>query len=72
MTRGGMSKADVVRVGQHLRRVLGSSRVWLDQPTTRGQTVQLRVGETPIGTCDLDEDGDFVVTLPVFRDELPP
>ena len=69
--RPAMAAPDVARVGAHLRQLLACPGLHLAAPG-RGQTVQLRVGHEMVGTVDPDEDGDWVVTIPVLRDELMP
>ena len=65
-----ISARDLVRVTAHLRVLLASPALQLAVPS-KGQTVQVRVGGETVGTVDRDEDGDFIASIPILRDELP-
>ena len=70
--RQSLTQAETGRVAMALRRILQSQVVYLDHPPVRGQAVQVRVAGTTIGTVDRNEDGDFVVTIPVMKDDVAP
>ena len=51
-----IAPADLARLQTHLRSTLGCARVWLDPPSAKGGTVQLRIGAEVVGTIDQVED----------------
>ena len=66
-----ITKRDVQRIGAYLRTTLKSPGLTLEVPSHRGASVQLNIGGETIGTVDRDDEGDFVVTIPVLADDLP-
>lgn len=68
--RSLMSPHDANRLTSLLRARLGAPRLQVFVPSG-GQTPQLhdRNGEI-VGTADLDDDGDYVITISILRDEL--
>ncbi len=69
-----MTPTDLARLEAYLRTTLGSDRLRLEAPKTRGASVELRVGEEFLGTVHKDdEDGEisFSVHLTVLDEDLP-
>ena len=68
-----ITETDRARVQTRLRRMLHSPGITLEPPTTRGGSVQVRVGEDVLGTVDqVDEEGErsWAVTLIVLEEDL--
>ncbi|MDE2005024.1 MAG: DUF3126 family protein [Rhodospirillales bacterium] len=69
-----MTPTDITRLEAYLRATLGSSRISIAQPKTRGASVELRADGEFIGTVHRDdEDGEvsFSITITVLEEDLP-
>ena len=66
-----ITKRDIQRIGAYLRTTLQSPGLNLEVPPHRGASVQVNIGGETIGTVDQDDEGDFVITIPVLAEDLP-
>ncbi|MGH7042343.1 MAG: DUF3126 family protein [Acetobacteraceae bacterium] len=69
-----MTPSDITRLEAYLRTTLGSDRIRIEVPKTRGASVELRVGEEFLGTVHRDvEDGEvsFSVQIVILEEDLP-
>jgi hypothetical protein len=48
--------SDIARVEAYLRTTLGSNRIRIEVPKTRGASVEVRAGDEFLGTLHRDED----------------
>ncbi len=71
MPNSTITKRDIQRIGAYLRTTLQSPGLNLEVPSHRGASVQVNIGGETIGTVDRDEEGDFVITIPVLAEDLP-
>jgi hypothetical protein len=51
-----MKPSDIARVEAYLRTTLGSNRIRIEVPKTRGASVEVRAGDEFLGTLHRDED----------------
>jgi hypothetical protein len=51
-----MKPSDIARVEAYLRTTLGSNRIRIEVPKTRGASVEVRAGEEFLGTLHRDDD----------------
>ncbi len=69
-----MKDTDIARVQAYLRATLGNTRIFIDPPTRKGATVEVRIGDEFVGTLDRDdEDGEvsFTFTMSILDEDLP-
>ncbi len=69
-----MKATDIARVEAYLRTVLGSDRIHIDVPKSRGASVEVRAGREFLGTLHRDdEDGEvsFSLHITILEDDLP-
>ena len=69
-----MKPTDIARVETYLRRILGSDRLHIDVPKTRGASIEVRAGREFLGTLHRDEeDGEvsFSLHISILEDDLP-
>jgi hypothetical protein len=69
-----MKATDISRVETYLRTVLGSDRIRIDVPKSRGASVEVRAGREFLGTLHRDdEDGEvsFSLHITILEDDLP-
>ncbi len=71
MPNSTITKRDIQRISTYLRTTLKSPGLNLEVPPHRGASVQVSIGGETIGTLDRDDEGDFVITIPVLADDLP-
>ena len=69
MKRRAIGLSEMVQAQKHLRALLDSPGLRLERPRL-GQTVQLVCRGELVGTLDVDEDNDLVLTIPLLADEL--
>jgi hypothetical protein len=65
---------DIARVEAYLRMVLGSDRIHIDEPNSRGASVEVRAGREFLGTLHRDDqDGEvsFPLHITILEDDLP-
>jgi len=70
-----MTKSDIERVQDYLRRLLGTERIRVVAPRRTGLSVEVAVGDEVIGTLHRDsEDGEvsYSVHLTILDEDLPP
>ncbi|HUB15245.1 MAG TPA: DUF3126 family protein [Acetobacteraceae bacterium] len=69
-----MKPSDIARVESYLRSTLGSDRIRIEAPKTRGASVEVRAGREFIGTLHRDdEDGEISYSLhiTILEEDLP-
>jgi hypothetical protein len=69
-----VTDTDIARVQAYLRATLGNTRIFIDPPTRKGATVEVRIGDEFVGTLDRDdEDGEvsFTFTMSILDEDLP-
>ncbi|HVB66979.1 MAG TPA: DUF3126 family protein [Acetobacteraceae bacterium] len=69
-----MTPTDIARLEAYLRTTLGSDRIRIETPKTRGASVELRASGEFLGTVHRDEDDgevSFSVTITVLDEDLP-
>ena len=64
-----IAESDLKRVAAYLRKLLRCRTLWLSGGGS-GQVVKVLIGDELVGTVDIDEDNDFVLTVPIMRDDL--
>lgn len=70
-----ISAAEIPRLQQSLRRLLGSPQLTVEPPARKGLTVEIAVAGEVIGTVCRDEDEgevSYAVNLTVLEEDLPP
>jgi Protein of unknown function (DUF3126) len=70
-----MKSSDIARVQAYLRTTLGSDRIHIDAPKSRGASVEVRCGREFLGTLHRDdEDGEISYSLhiTILDEDLPP
>ncbi len=70
-----MKPSDIARVEAYLRTTLGSNRIRIEVPKTRGASVEVRVGQEFLGTLHRDEDDGEVSSalhITILEEDLPP
>jgi hypothetical protein len=66
--------SDIARVEAYLRTTLGSDRIRIEAPKTRGASVEIRAGREFLGTLHRDEDDgevSFSVHITILEEDLP-
>lgn len=66
--------SDISRVESYLRNALGSDRIRIEIPKTRGASVEVRAGREFLGTLHRDdEDGEISYSLhiTILEEDLP-
>lgn len=69
-----MKPSDITRVEAYLRSTLGSNRINIEAPKTRGASVEVRAGEEFLGTLHRDEDDgevSFSLHITILEEDLP-
>jgi hypothetical protein len=69
-----MKPSDIARVEAYLRTTLGSDRIHIEVPKTRGASVEVRAGREFIGTLHRDdEDGEvsYSLHITILEEDLP-
>jgi hypothetical protein len=69
-----MNATDIARVERYLRTTLGSDRIHIEAPKTRGASVEVRAGREFIGTLHRDdEDGEvsYSLHITILEEDLP-
>ena len=69
-----MKPSDITRVEAYLRTTLGSDRLRIEAPKTRGASVEVRAGREFLGTLHRDEDDgevSFSVHITILEEDLP-
>jgi hypothetical protein len=67
--------SDIARVEAYLRTTLGSNRIRIEVPKTRGASVEVRVGQEFLGTLHRDEDDgevSYALHITILEEDLPP
>jgi hypothetical protein len=70
-----MKPSDIARVEAYLRTTLGSNRIRIEVPKTRGASVEVRVGQEFLGTLHRDEDDgevSYALHITILEEDLPP
>ena len=69
-----MKPSEIDRVEAYLRSTLGSDRIRIEVPKTRGASVEVRAGREFIGTLHRDdEDGEvsYSLHITILEEDLP-
>ena len=69
-----MQASDIARVEAYLRQTLGTDRINIEAPKTRGRSVEVRAGREFLGTLHRDdEDGEvsFSLHITILEEDLP-
>jgi len=69
-----MKPSEITRVEAYLRSTLGSDRIRIEAPKTRGASVEVRAGQEFIGTLHRDdEDGEvsYSLHITILEEDLP-
>jgi Protein of unknown function (DUF3126) len=69
-----MKPTDIARVQAYLRTTLGSDRIQIVAPKSRGASVEVRCGDEFLGTLHRDdEDGEvsFSLHITILDEDLP-
>ncbi|HUN42017.1 MAG TPA: DUF3126 family protein [Acetobacteraceae bacterium] len=69
-----MKPSEIARVEAYLRSTLGSDRIRIEAPKTRGASVEVRAGQEFIGTLHRDdEDGEvsYSLHITILEEDLP-
>jgi hypothetical protein len=69
-----MKPSEIARVEAYLRSTLGSDRIRIEVPKTRGASVEVRAGREFIGTLHRDdEDGEvsYSLHITILEEDLP-
>jgi len=69
-----MKPSDIARVEAYLRTTLGSNRIRIEVPKTRGASVEVRAGDEFLGTLHRDEDDgevSFSLHITILEEDLP-
>ncbi|HEY3847659.1 MAG TPA: DUF3126 family protein [Acetobacteraceae bacterium] len=69
-----MKASDIARVEAYLRTTLGSNRISIEAPKTRGASVEIRAGKEFLGTLHRDEDDgevSYSVHITILEEDLP-
>jgi hypothetical protein len=69
-----MKASDITRVEAYLRTTLGSNRISIEAPKTRGASVEVRAGKEFLGTLHRDEDDgevSYSVHITILEEDLP-
>ena len=69
-----MQPADIARVESYLRKTVGSDRIRIVTPTSRGGSVEVWAGNEFLGTVHRDdEDGEvsYSVQITILDEDLP-
>ncbi|HTW70131.1 MAG TPA: DUF3126 family protein [Acetobacteraceae bacterium] len=69
-----MKPSEIARVEAYLRSTLGSDRIRIEAPKTRGASVEVRAGKEFIGTLHRDdEDGEvsYSLHITILEEDLP-
>jgi Protein of unknown function (DUF3126) len=69
-----MQASDIARVQTYLRQTLGTDRINIEAPRSRGGSVEVRAGREFLGTLHRDdEDGEvsFSLHITILEEDLP-
>jgi hypothetical protein len=69
-----MKPSDIARVEAYLRTTLGTNRLRIEVPKTRGASVEVRAGEEFLGTLHRDEDDgevSYSLHITILEEDLP-
>lgn len=70
-----MTRNEIARVQEYLRRVFANERIAIDPPATPTAPVEVRINDEFIGVLHRDEDEgevSYVLNIPILEEDLPP
>jgi hypothetical protein len=69
-----MQQAEIARVQAYLRKTIGSDRIRIDVPQSRGASIEVWAGDEFLGTLHRDdEDGEvsYSLQITILEEDLP-
>ena len=70
-----MTRNEIARVQEYLRRTFANERIVIDPPATATAPVEVRIGDEFIGVLHRDEDEgeiSYALNISILEDDLPP
>ncbi|RCK53592.1 hypothetical protein TH25_03470 [Thalassospira profundimaris] len=70
-----MTPSEIARVTNYLRRTFDNNRIAIDPPRSKGQPVEMRIGDEFLGVLHRDEDEgeiSYSLQIMILEEDLPP